>query len=347
MRGLRQAWNKGQTKHTDPRIADYAKKLSTNPKCIVRGKQLGERNKGRKISKEHKRALDDGRRKKRSEKFTEDQKTYICNLYLTPLNFPTVEKISGVSTYWIKKILSERNIKEHSKEIRNKIMTSKCAETKTIKYGDPHYTNVEQRVETLSAKDDVYWKARKQKVKNTFIEHYGVDNCFKSPKIKDKIRETKLDKYGNETFNNRKKASETCLAKYGVENYSQSFSFPDNYHFRRYQVNDVHLDSFPELCVYLYYINKGASIERNGCRFPYVFEGHKHYCFVDFVIDGRLVEVKGDYLYSRMLIPNTSDNEKLKCLRANNVEIWTSEVYNKYIKWFKDNNFNEESYKKE
>lgn len=48
-----------------------------------------------------------------------------------------------------------------------------------------------------------------------------------------------------------------------------------------------------------------------------------------------------------MLIPNTLDNEKLKCLRANKVEIWTSEMYNKYIEWFKENNFDEEKYKKE
>lgn len=58
----------------------------------------------------------------------------------------------------------------------------------------------------------------RQRKKQTCIEKYGDEN-FKNT---NKSKQTKLEKYGNETFNNRIKAKETTLEKYGVENVSQN-----------------------------------------------------------------------------------------------------------------------------
>lgn len=62
-------------------------------------------------------------------------------------------------------------------------------------------------------------------------------------------------------------------------------------------------------------------IQRNASSFSYSFEGYDHVCFPDFIIDGQLVEIKGDYLFKKMLIENTIENAKYNCLLNNNVEI--------------------------
>lgn len=74
-----------------------------------------------------------------------------------------------------------------------------------------------------------------EKRKQTTISRYGVTNngqtetakfqhalLYKDPNavntIVDKIKATKLEVYGNETYNNREKAKTTCISRYGVEN---------------------------------------------------------------------------------------------------------------------------------
>ena len=55
------------------------------------------------------------------------------------------------------------------------------------------------------------------KVKKTKLEKYGDENYQNVDKIKD----TKLKRYGDENFTNRNKSKKTCIDKYGVENVSQ------------------------------------------------------------------------------------------------------------------------------
>jgi very-short-patch-repair endonuclease len=56
------------------------------------------------------------------------------------------------------------------------------------------------------------------KVKKTKLEKYGDENYQNTEKIK----KTKLEKYGDENFTGREKAKITCLNKYGVDNVSKS-----------------------------------------------------------------------------------------------------------------------------
>ena len=86
---------------------------------------------------------------------------------------------------------------------------------------------------------------RQEKIKQTNIKKYGVENVFQDKNVIDKckksifkkygvehprqskdiVKKTKntcLTKYGNENFNNREKAKITCLTKYGVENPQQT-----------------------------------------------------------------------------------------------------------------------------
>lgn len=56
---------------------------------------------------------------------------------------------------------------------------------------------------------------QKQRVTN-LKEKYGVENVYQLDKSKDKIKQTKLDRYGDENYNNCKKHTCTLYQKYGV-----------------------------------------------------------------------------------------------------------------------------------
>ena len=85
---------------------------------------------------------------------------------------------------------------------------------------------------------------RTEKTKLTNLKKYGVENVFQDVKVKEKsidsrlknlgvayprqskqiiekTKQTCLEKYGDENFNNREKARKTCLEKYNVENPQQ------------------------------------------------------------------------------------------------------------------------------
>jgi len=59
----------------------------------------------------------------------------------------------------------------------------------------------------------------KEKMKKTFIEHYGVDNPKKNELVNNKFKQTCLERYGvdnpNKTEDTRNKISETCIKRYG------------------------------------------------------------------------------------------------------------------------------------
>ena len=58
----------------------------------------------------------------------------------------------------------------------------------------------------------------KKKRKTTVIEKYGVDNVSKNAEITKKISETKLERYGDRNFTNKEKAKRTNIERYGSEN---------------------------------------------------------------------------------------------------------------------------------
>ncbi len=56
-------------------------------------------------------------------------------------------------------------------------------------------------------------------LKNTMLERHGVDHPSKMVGHADKVKKTKLDRYGNENYTNVEKVKQTKLDRYGDENY--------------------------------------------------------------------------------------------------------------------------------
>jgi len=62
---------------------------------------------------------------------------------------------------------------------------------------------------------------------NSYLNHYGVNNPNKLKEIRDKIKNTSIKRYGINNYHNRLKAKATCLEKYGEEIYSKTKDFKD------------------------------------------------------------------------------------------------------------------------
>jgi hypothetical protein len=89
----------------------------------------------------------------------------------------------------------------------------KIKQTKLERYGDENYNNSKQ----ASINRD--YKLIQQKIQITNKIKYGITNVFQINKIKQKIKQTKLERYGDENYLNRDKIKQTKLERYGDENY--------------------------------------------------------------------------------------------------------------------------------
>lgn len=96
---------------------------------------------------------------------------------------------------------------------------SKSRKTKTVRHGDPTYTN-------------------RQKCKETMQSKYGVDNCSQLDDWDSKVKETKFQRYGSATYNNSVKMKQTKssrIQQYEVNNSVVSIKmFTDKYGARCY-----------------------------------------------------------------------------------------------------------------
>lgn len=103
----------------------------------------------------------------------------------------------------------------------------------------------------------------------------------------DNIKQTKLERYGDENYNNRVKATETSQARFGVASFSQTMLAQHKPKFKAYIADDIWFDSFPELAIYLYYKAHELPIERASLRFEYLFNNESHYYFPDLLLMDR------------------------------------------------------------
>ena len=143
-----------------------------------------------------------------------------------------IEK-TNIEKYGFKCPLQNEEIQEKTKETINSkygcdnYVTSnefkeKSRNTKFEKYGDSSYTNSEKRIETMNSKygydNPMQVKDFQNKAILTKRTLYG-ENL---EKIVEKANATKIKNHGSISYNNREKAIETCIDRYGVEHYSMT-----------------------------------------------------------------------------------------------------------------------------
>ena len=140
-------------------------------------------------------------------------------------------------------------------------------------------------------------KLKAQKISETCIKKYGVDNPAKAPETIDKIKNTWAAKTGEEMKEIKNKS------------------------WKKYFYDDSYFDSSWEIYFYIWHKYKGNTIIREPISLEYFFNNVSHSYIPDFFVNGQLYEIKSDYLFELMQIPNTIDKAKYDCMTKNNVKI--------------------------
>ena len=222
-----------------------------------------------------------------------------------------------------------------------------------------------QQKKTNLEKYGVEWAAQSKIIKNKKIknslEKYGVDspNKLKSIKIKQKqnkdfkkigrkISKSKLKWYKLNKESFLQKFEKTSLKNWGTKYPNQSLILKQKLKIAHSKMNEEDLrksfskrkkykyqgqtfDSSWELALWIYAKDHNEEIEREPCCFEYEYGEINHKYFPDFKYKGQLIEIKSDFLYIQMQIPNTKENAKLKCIQKNNVQIWIAKDVKTYI----------------
>ena len=134
----------------------------------------------------------------------------------------------------------------------------------------------------------------KRKTENTNIERYGHKSSFQNEGV-------------------RRKQRETCFNTYGVEYYSQS----EEYHKKAHKpyVNpkypDMTFGSSWEFKVYDFLMENHIDFEyQPAISLPYEYNGTHHTYHPDFLINGKVYEVKGDNFFK---INESTGQEEMFC----------------------------------
>lgn len=234
--------------------------------------------------------------------------------------------------------------------------------TKEIKYGNKHYVNREKAIQTTINKYGSLSNMQSEKGKSEYLagiqKKYGTDitNIFQTVHVKEKIKQIKKEKYGDENYNNRNKAKETNLERYGVKWIVQDIEkmetsrlrkigvkYPaqdkdickrimSKWHFR-YFYNNIFFDSKEEVAIFIWLNYKNEKFEyHNGEFFEFIFNEKIYRYFPDFKVNGEFWEIKGDQFFKnkkyKMSTPyakKESDNllfeAKYDCMIKNKVKI--------------------------
>lgn len=184
----------------------------------------------------------------------------------------------------------------------------------------------------------------KEKIKATNLERYGVVNVYQSKDIIQKCKDTKLKSYSDSNYNNRNKASQTCLNRYNVSTYVQSKKFVETRK-RKYYLDDMGFDSIPEVAFYVYHRDLGHKIVQEPIQLEYKYDNKKHIYNPDFEVDGQLYEIKGKHFFENDKMINPFDRSqddlyeaKHQCMLKNNVIIISD--FDDYLEYFYSHDIN-------
>lgn len=194
--------------------------------------------------------------------------------------------------------------------------------TKLERHGSPTYNN-------------------STKIKQTLNERYDTDCSFKIEQVKTAINEKWNKLYGGHPMKceqTKNRLEQSMLDKYGYRNASQVPGICSKKSKHKYECDGLHFDSLAELKVYEYCKQNSMNICYEPKSIEYIDSFNiSHQYIPDFEINGKLYEVKGDYLlteYDTLYFPyrntlneselariDARDEAKTKCMKDNNVII--------------------------
>ena len=169
----------------------------------------------------------------------------------------------------------------------------------------------------------------KDKIRNTMLERYGVEYPLQSKSIQDKTKATNIKirgvEYPVQSEEVKSKMTQTCLERYGVEYYSQTLEFAKKSHkpYMNPKYPDMTFGSSWEFLVYDFLLENNIKFEyQPSIVFDYVYDNKHHTYHPDFLINGKVYEVKGDQFFR---INESTNQEEMFC--PYRYKEWTDEQY--------------------
>ena len=290
-------------------------------------------------------------------KFNKGGYSETCSYVCGQLNPKTREKIENTSMmkYGVKNGGGSKQALEKSKQtsmekynVEFYSQTRECQEkieqTNLEKYGCKNVFQNEEikdkiketNLEKYGCEYPMQSKEIQEKYKETNLKNLGVEYPSQSGEIQEKIKQTNLEKYGCEYSSQsgeiQEKTKQTNLKKYGKEFYTQTHECHKKRR-KRISYDNLTFDSSWEVKVYQYCQENDIPCEyQPDIQFIYFYNGKEHIYQPDFLINGKLYEVKGDHFFdgNKMINPfdRTQDGlfeMKHQCMIKNNVVILKGE----------------------
>lgn len=205
--------------------------------------------------------------------------------------------------------------------------------TKKDRYGNENFNNTELRVKNQRDKNNGNYfseetlknikekRAKKQKqitekIKQTCLEKYGVENPMQNKDINRKAMQTRKITYPAWTDTHLRNLINSTIEKYGTFNHRKNYYYDEKY-----------FDSSYELVYYIWLKDHNVNFEYHPKkRFEYFdIKGNKHFYLPDFLVEGEFLELKGPHLINdQKVLLDWKGNpcyEKTNCLKNNNVRI--------------------------
>lgn len=221
---------------------------------------------------------------------------------------------------------------------------NKRRETKFKHFGYGNYISKE-KIEFISKTNKENVEQRKETFKNTCLKKYGIDHIAKLDFVKEKKAKTNIKKYGNKCSIhgiNQNKTLKTMNERYGCNAVAQRYDYLSKMH-KKYNFDNKKFDSSWEMAYYAYLKDHNIDFEYHpNIVFSYEINGIKHNYFPDFIVNNELIEIKGNHLLEGIMkIPD----EKIKCMKDNNIKILLYDDIKEYIIYFKEKYGNIKNYK--
>lgn len=148
------------------------------------------------------------------------------------------------------------------------------------------------------------------------IERYGVEHALQVKEFRQKAKETCIERYGVENYTQTQecldKMQATCQERYGVINYSQTKEWSHKRQ-KRILFDGIYFDSSWEVIIFKYCkINNIPCEYQPNITFEYTYDNNIHHYHPDFLIDGKLYEVKGEQFFDggKMICPYNRNEYK-------------------------------------
>lgn len=186
-------------------------------------------------------------------------------------------------------------------------------ETNIQKFGQSSYSQTEE------------FKIRFEETCQT---RFGVSNPMQAQEIYNKMIETNNKVYGVDhpiqNKNIQLKLQSTCKSKYGVSSYSQTPEFHQKCHkkYTNEKYPGITFGSSWEFKVYDFLTEHDIEFKYQLEPIPYEYDGKTYYYIPDFLINGRIYEVKGDMFFR---VNESTGKEEMFC--PYRYDDWSDEHY--------------------